>query len=136
MILGLGSDVVSMVRIQQAIEKFGSRFERRVFAKSERELAWKRGSPCIRTYTGRWASKEALLKALGTGLIKGISWKDIIVENLPSGKPVLLVKGEAANYLEKITPYDSEALLHLTISDDFPWVSSTVIIEARSSLPK
>ena len=77
-----------------------------------------------------------MLKALGTGLIKGISFKDIIVENLSSGKPVLLVKGEAANYLKKITPYDSEALLHLTISDDFPWVSSTVIIEARSSLPK
>ena len=103
MILGLGSDIVSMVRIQQAIEKFGSRFERRVFAKSERELAWKRGSPCIRTYTGRWASKEALLKALGTGLIKGISFKDIIVENLSSGKPVLLVKGEAAK--EEFAPY-------------------------------
>ncbi len=136
MILGLGSDIVSMDRVQKTIEKFGSRFESRVFAKTERELAWKRGSPCIRTYSSRWASKEAFLKALGTGIIGGISWKDIIVEKLPSGKPVLLVKGEAKKYLYKIKPHDSEAVVHLTISDDIPWVSATVIIEVRRSLLK
>ena len=136
MILGLGSDIISMERIQKTIEKFGSRFECRVFSKTERELAWKRGSPCFRTYSSRWASKEAFLKALGTGIIRGISWKDIRVEKLPSGKPILLVKGGAKNYLDKIKPHDSEAVLHLTISDDIPWVSATVIIEARRSLPK
>ena len=136
MILGLGSDIVSMDRVQKAIEKFGSRFESRVFAKNERDLAWKRGSPCIRTYSSRWASKEAFLKALGTGIIKGISWKDIRVDKLPMGRPVLLVTGEAKNYLDKIKPHDSETVIHLTISDDVPWVSATVIIEARRSLPK
>ena len=136
MILGLGSDIVSMERIQKTIEKFGSRFECRVFSKTERELAWKRGSPCFRTYSSRWASKEAFLKALGTGIVGGISWKDIRVENLPSGKPVLFVKGEAKKYLNKTKPHDSEVMLHLTISDDIPWVSATVIIETRRSLPK
>ena len=136
MILGLGSDIVSMDRVQKTIEKFGSRFESRVFAKTERDLAWKRGSPCIRTYSSRWASKEAFLKALGTGIIRGISWKDIRVDKLPSGRPVLFITGEAKNYLDKIKPHNSEIMLHLTISDDIPWVSATVIIEARRSLPK
>ena len=90
MIIGLGSDIVSTVRIGKIIEKFGARFEDRVFSDSERELAWKRGSPCIRTFSSRWASKEAFLKALGTGISKGISWKD---SALPTGvfgdKPVL-----------------------------------------------
>ena len=136
MIIGLGSDIVSTVRIGKIIEKFGSRFEDRVFSDSERELAWKRGSPCIRTFSSRWASKEAFLKALGTGISKGISWKDIIVKNLPSGKPVLLINGGAADYLDRIIPNGSETVIHLTISDDIPWVNAVVIIEAIRLLPK
>ena len=136
MIIGLGNDIVSTVRIEKIIEKFGSRFESRVFSESERALAWKRGSPCIRTYSSRWASKEAFVKALGTGISTGISWKDIVVKNLPSGKPVLFVSGVAANYLDEIIPNGLEAVVHLTISDDIPWVNAVVIIEARRSLPK
>ncbi len=130
MIIGLGNDIISIVRMQKAIERFGTRFEKRVFSHSERELAWKRGSPCYKTYSSRWASKEAFLKALGVGMSKGIAWTDISVENFSSGKPALSIRGGAIKRLNKITPDHFESIMHLTISDDFPWVSAVVIIEA------
>ena len=136
MIIGLGNDIVSTLRIKRVIQRFGSRFENRVFSDLERQLAWKRGSPCIRTYSGRWASKEAFLKALGTGISRGISLKDISVRNLDSGKPELLIRGGAMDYLNTIAPHNSEIVVHLTISDDGLWASAVVIIEARRLLPK
>ena len=136
MIIGLGNDIISTERIEKAVQKFGARFENKIFSKLERELAWKRGSPCIRTYSSRWAAKEAFLKALGTGIIKGISWKDVTVTNLVSGKPQLQIRGGASRHLSRITPRNLETVIHLTISDDVPWVSAVVIIEAIRSLPK
>ena len=135
MILGIGTDLANIDRIQKTIDRFGQRFKDRVFTPIEQNKAEKR-KDIAGTYAKRWAAKEACSKALGTGLAMGISWKDIRVKKLPSGKPILLVKGGAKNYLDKIKPHDSEAVLHLTISDDIPWVSATVIIEARRSLPK
>ena len=136
MIVGIGNDIISMHRIEKVIEKFGSRFEKRIFSDLERELAWERGSPCIRTFSNRWASKEAFLKALGTGINNGISWTDISVNKRASGKPFLSIGGEAMKQLKKAIPLNSEAVVHLTISDDNPWVSAVVIIEAIRPLPK
>jgi len=136
MIIGIGNDIISMERIKKTIGKFGFRFESRVFSDSERKLAWERGSPCIRTYSNRWASKEAFLKALGTGISRGISWTDISVENIKSGKPVLAISGGAMIHLNNLIAPNSKAVLHLTISDDKPWVSALVIIEERRALPK
>ncbi|EEW57997.1 holo-ACP synthase [Tritonibacter mobilis] len=129
MILGIGTDLANIERIQGVLDRFGDRFRNRVFteveqAKSERRL------DVAGTYAKRWAAKEACSKALGTGLRMGIAWKDMSVSNLRSGQPVMHVTGWAKERLDQMTPAGHEAVIHVTLTDDHPWAHAMVLIEA------
>ena len=136
MIIGIGNDIVSVRRINKAVQRFGKRFEERIFTREERALAWQRGSPCVRTLSTRWASKEAFVKSLKTGFQKNISWKDISVEKTADGNPILTVTGVALQLLEAAVPENYLPHIHLTISDETEWANAFVLIEARRSLLK
>ncbi len=129
MILGIGTDLANIERIQGVLDRFGDRFRNRVFteveqAKSERRL------DVAGTYAKRWAAKEACSKALGTGLRMGIAWKDMSVSNLRSGQPVMHVTGWSKERLDQMTPAGHEAVIHVTLTDDHPWAHAMVLIEA------
>ncbi len=130
MILGIGTDLANIDRIQGTLDRFGSRFRNRVFTETEQRKAERRHDTAA-TYAKRWAAKEACSKALGTGLRMGISWKDMAVSNLGSGQPVMHVTGWAAARLADLTPPGFEAIIHLTLTDDHPWAQAFVVIEAR-----
>ena len=130
MIIGIGNDLCNIERIEQTLERFGERFENRVFTETEIALA-RRRRLTAETYAKRFAAKEACAKALGTGVPRrGVHWKDLGVVNLPTGKPTLALTGGAAKRLEALTPVGHEAVIHLTITDDHPWAEAQVIIEA------
>ena len=130
MIIGIGNDLCNIERIEQTLERFGERFENRVFTETEIALA-RRRRRTAETYAKRFAAKEACAKALGTGVPRrGVHWKDLGVVNLPTGKPTLALTGGAAQRLEALTPVGHEAVIHLTITDDHPWAEAQVIIEA------
>jgi holo-[acyl-carrier protein] synthase len=129
MILGIGSDLVDIRRIERSIERFGDRFLDRVFTPLERRKADARAER-IPTYAKRFAAKEAMAKALGTGIRKGVFWKDMGVANLPSGKPTMVLTGGALDQLNAMIPAGHRAEIHLTITDDFPMAQAFVIIEA------
>jgi len=130
LILGIGTDLANIERIQGTLDRFGDRFRHRVF--TERELAKAaRRNEDAGTYAKRWAAKEACSKALGTGLRMGISWRDMAVSNLKTGQPVMEVTGWAANRLADMTPAGHEAIIHVTLTDDHPWAQAFVVIEAR-----
>ncbi len=130
MILGIGTDLANIERIERTLERFGDRFRNRVFTDTEQRKAERRmDTPS--TYAKRWAAKEACSKALGTGLRMGIAWKDMHVTNLPTGQPVMHVTGWAKERLEKMTPAGHEAIIHVTLTDDHPWAQAVVLIEAR-----
>ena len=131
MLLGLGNDIVSVKRIKNSYERFGKRFENKIYTKAEIKLIWERGSPCFKTLSSRWAAKEAFVKALGTGFRKGIFWKDISVLNNLNGKPELVIRGQAKVYLNSILPADKSPIIHISISDEKEIVNAIVIIEAR-----
>jgi holo-[acyl-carrier protein] synthase len=130
MIIGLGSDLCSIERIQNSLDRFGERFAARVFTDVERAKA--EGRPFTRagTYAKRFAAKEAFSKAVGTGFRRGVFMKDIGVVNAPSGAPTLALTGGAKARLEAMTPDGYEALVHLTMTDDHPFAQAFVIIEA------
>lgn len=130
MILGIGTDLCNIERIEATLARFGDRFRNRVFTPREQAKAEGRRD-VAGTYAKRWAAKEACSKALGTGLRMGISWKDMAVTNLRSGQPVMHVTGWAAERLKSITPYGHEAIIHVTLTDDHPWAQAFVVIEAR-----
>ncbi|MGB3148158.1 MAG: holo-ACP synthase [Paracoccaceae bacterium] len=130
MILGIGTDLANIERIQGTLDRFGERFLTRVFTETERRKAESRKDRAG-TYAKRWAAKEACSKALGTGLAMGISWKDMAVSNLKSGQPVMELTGWAAEKLAKMTPPRHEAIVHVTLTDDHPWAQALVVIEAR-----
>lgn len=130
MIIGLGSDLCNIERIQSSLERFGERFENRVFTETERAKARKRPYTVAGTYAKRFAAKEAFSKAVGTGFARGVYMKDIGVINAPSGAPTLALAGGAAKQLALITPDGHEARIHLTLTDDHPWAQAFVIIEA------
>ncbi len=130
MILGIGSDLANIERIQATLDRFGDRFRNRVFTEVEQSKAERR-KDAAGTYAKRWAAKEACSKALGTGLQMGISWKDMAVSNLPSGQPVMHLTGWAAERLAALTPPGHEATVHVTLTDDHPWAQAFVVIEAR-----
>ncbi|MER5171681.1 holo-ACP synthase [Thioclava sp. GXIMD2076] len=130
MIIGIGSDLANIERIQNTLDRFGDRFRNRVFTEVEQAKAEARAD-IAGTYAKRWAAKEACSKALGTGLRMGISWKDMAVTNLPTGQPVMEVTGWAAERLAQITPAGHEAVIHVTLTDDHPWAQAFVVIEAR-----
>ncbi|PWE48868.1 holo-ACP synthase [Thioclava sp. NG1] len=130
MILGIGTDLANIERIERTLERFGDRFRSRVFTEIEQRKAERR-KDVAGTYAKRWAAKEACSKALGTGLRMGIAWKDMAVTNLPTGQPVMQVTGWAADRLKEMTPEGYEAVIHVTLTDDHPWAQAFVVIEAR-----
>jgi holo-[acyl-carrier protein] synthase len=130
MILGVGTDLANIERIQRTLDRFGDRFRNRVFTETEQRKAERRHDTAG-TYAKRWAAKEACSKALGTGLRMGIAWKDMAVSNLQTGQPVMHVTGWAADRLRQMTPEGHEAIIHVTLTDDHPWAQAFVVIEAR-----
>ena len=130
MIIGLGSDLCNIERIQSSLDRFGERFENRVFTDLERAKAHKRPFTMAGTYAKRFAAKEAFSKAVGTGFRRGVFMKDIGVINAPSGAPALALTGGAAERLAELVPHGHEARVHLSLTDDHPWAQAFVIIEA------
>ena len=131
MILAIGSDLCNIERIQAALDRFGARFESRVFTEAERARAARRPFTRAGTLAKRFAAKEAFAKAVGTGFRMGVFMKDIGVVNAASGAPTLALSGGARARLAAITPAGHEALVHLTLTDDHPWAQAFVVIEAR-----
>ena len=131
MIIGLGSDLIDIRRIERALERFGERFVNRVFTDIERAKS-DRLKERVASYAKRFAAKEACSKALGTGFSHGVFWRDMGVVNLPGGKPTIRLTGGALARLEDMTPDRHGAQIHLTITDDFPLAQAFVIIEALS----
>jgi holo-[acyl-carrier protein] synthase len=130
MIIGIGSDLIDIRRVEKSLERFGERFTQRCFTEIERRKSDGRKNRAA-SYAKRFAAKEACSKALGTGLAQGVFWKDMGVVNLPSGAPTMRLTGGAAERLAKLMPAGHEAFVHLTITDDFPLAQAFVIIEAR-----
>ena len=131
MILGIGTDLANIDRIQGTMDRFGDRFIQRIFTEREQARANSRPHGVAATYAKRWAAKEACSKALGTGLRMGIAWKDMAVSNLYTGQPVMHVTGWAADRLAAMTPPGHQAVIHVTLTDDHPWAQAFVVIEAR-----
>ena len=131
MIIAIGSDLCNIERIQNSLDRFGERFENRVFTDIERAKAARRPYTRAGTYAKRFAAKEAFSKAVGTGFKAGVFMKDIGVVNLKSGAPTLALTGGAAIRLAAIIPEGHEAFIHLTLTDDHPWAQAFVVIEAR-----
>jgi holo-[acyl-carrier protein] synthase len=131
MIIGIGSDILDIRRIERTIERHGERFLERIFTQAERTKAEKR-TERIRaaTYAKRFAAKEAASKALGTGFRAGVFWRDLGVVNLPSGQPTLRLTGGAAERLKAITPAGHGAVIALTMTDEFPYAQAMVVITA------
>ncbi len=132
MILGIGSDLCDIKRIEQTLEKFGERFIARCFTEIERKKSDRRKERAA-SYAKRFAAKEACAKALGTGLNRGVFWRDMGVVNLPSGQPTMQLTGGAAERLAAITPAGRSAFIHLTITDEYPLAQAFVVIEARDA---
>jgi len=131
MIIGLGSDLCNIERIQASLDRFGDKFVTRVFTDIERAKAEKRVMTRAGTYAKRFAAKEAFSKAIGTGFNQGVFMKDIGVVNLPSGAPTLALTGGAKAKLDAITPPGHAVDIHVTLTDDHPWAQAFVILYAR-----
>ncbi len=129
MIIGLGSDLIDIRRIQKSLDRFGDRFTNRVFTPIEQAKSDRRRERAA-SYAKRFAAKEACSKALGTGLSNGVFWRDMGVVNLPSGKPTFALTGGAERRLQTMVPEGMQAHIHLTITDDYPLAQAFVIIEA------
>ena len=129
MILGIGTDLCNIDRIEQSLQRFGERFVHRCFTDVERRRAEGRVGRAA-TYAKRFAAKEACAKALGTGISHGVAWRDMGVVNLPTGKPTLALNGGAASRLAAMVPAGHEAVIHLAITDDHPMAQAFVVIEA------
>ncbi|MXP27228.1 holo-ACP synthase [Porphyrobacter algicida] len=130
MIIGLGSDLCNIERIQNSLDRFGDRFEQRCFTEIERAKAARRPFTRAGTYAKRFAAKEAFSKAVGTGFKRGVFMRDIGVVNAPSGAPTLALTNGAAKRLAEMLPQGHDARIHLTLTDDHPWAQAFVIIEA------
>ena len=129
MILGIGSDIIDIRRIERTLERFGTRFTERLFTETERRKSEARAGRAA-SYAKRFAAKEACSKALGTGFRAGVFWRDLGVVNLPSGKPTLVLTGNAAARLAAITPPGMRAQIDLSLTDDHPQAQAIVIISA------
>ncbi len=129
MIIGLGNDMVDIRRIEQTLERYGSRFVARIFTDVEQKKSDRRAQRAA-SYAKRFAAKEACSKALGTGFRRGVFWKDMGVVNEPSGRPTMQLTGGAKEQLERITPAGHFARIQLTITDDYPYAQAIVIIDA------
>jgi len=130
MILGIGSDLCDIRRIEKTLARHPERFTQRVFTEIERARAERKANPAA-TYAKRFAAKEACAKALGTGMNRGVFWRDMGVVNQRSGQPTMVLTGGAAERLASLTPAGHTVLIHLTITDDHPYAQAFVVIEAR-----
>ena len=132
MILAIGSDLCNIDRIANSLERWGERFENRVFTEVEKAKGNSRPFTKAGTLAKRFAAKEAFSKAVGTGFKRGVFMKDIGVVNAPSGAPTLALTGGAAERLAAMTPAGHSIHVHLTLTDDHPWAQAFVILEARA----
>jgi holo-[acyl-carrier protein] synthase len=129
MIVGIGSDLIDIRRIEKSLERHGERFVRRIYTDIERTKSEGRAARAA-SYAKRFAAKEACAKALGTGMAQGVFWRDMGVVNLPGGKPTMALTGGAAARLAALLPPGHRAAIHLTITDDYPLAQAFVIVEA------
>ena len=129
MILGLGSDLSDIRRIQTSLDRFGDRFKQRVFTELERTRS-DRKPDAAASYAKRFAAKEACAKALGTGMRRGVFWRDMGVINMRSGQPTMALTGGALERLKAMTPEGMRAVIHLSLTDDHPYAQAFVIVEA------
>lgn len=129
MILGFGNDLCDIRRIERALERYGARFTNRIFTEVEQAKSDRRAARAA-SYAKRFAAKEACAKALGTGIQDGIAWTDMGVVNLASGRPTMALTGAAAARLAAMTPNGMRAIIHLTLTDEYPLAQAQVLIEA------
>ena len=129
MIVGLGSDLTDIRRLQETLDRFGERFVLRCFTEVERARSERKPDRAA-SYAKRFAAKEACAKALGTGIRRGVFWRDMGVVNLRSGKPTMALTGGALKILNEITPAGMTPVIHLSLTDDHPYAQAFVIIEA------
>ncbi|MGP9822106.1 holo-ACP synthase [Salinarimonas sp. NSM] len=134
MIIGIGSDLCDIRRIEASLARFGERFTRRVFTEGERARSERRAARAP-SYARRFAAKEACAKALGTGFAEGVFWRDMEVVNLPSGAPTMALANGAAARLAAITPPGHRAVVHVSLTDDPPLAQAFVVIEALPTAP-
>jgi holo-[acyl-carrier protein] synthase len=133
MIIGIGSDLIDIRRIAKVIERHGERFLDRIFTEAERARAERRAKSekmVVATYAKRFAAKEACSKALGTGIRRGVWWRDMGVVNLPGGRPTMELTGGARERLAVLTPEGHEARIDLSITDDWPLAQAFIVISA------
>ncbi len=135
MIVGIGSDICNIERIERSLERFGDRFLQRVFTETERAKAASRPHTIAGTLAKRFAAKEAFSKAVGTGFKRGVFMKDIGVVNAPSGAPTLHLTGGARERLDALAPAGHAIDIHLTMTDDYPWAQAFVILSLRKMEP-
>src|SRR5262252_9562376 len=136
MIIGIGSDLIDINRVAKVIERHGERFLDRIFTEAERAKAERRAKNekmVVATYAKRFAAKEACSKALGTGIRRGVWWRDMGVVNLPGGRPTMQLTGGAKRRLQAITPQGYEPRIDVTISDEGPMAHAFVVISAVST---
>lgn len=129
MIIGLGSDLADIRRIEKTLERFGERFTNRIFTETEKRRSERKPDKAA-SYAKRFAAKEACSKALGTGFRRGVFWRDMGVANMPSGAPTMALTNGALKRLQEITPAGHRAVVHVTLTDDHPYAQAFVIIEA------
>jgi holo-[acyl-carrier protein] synthase len=135
MIVGMGSDLCNVERIQNSLDRWGDKFLKRVFTEVERAKAASRPHTIAGTLAKRFAAKEAFSKAVGTGFRRGVHVKDIGVVNLPSGAPTLQLTGGARARLDALAPEGHAIDIHLSMTDDYPWAQAIVILTARKLEP-
>jgi holo-[acyl-carrier protein] synthase len=133
-ILGMGSDIVDIRRIERTLERFGERFTQRIYTEIERRKSDRRTARAA-SYAKRFAAKEACAKALGTGFRKNVYWRDLGVVNEPSGRPTMVLQGAAREHLRRMVPAGHEPIIHLTITDEYPYAQAFVIISAVPERP-
>jgi holo-[acyl-carrier protein] synthase len=134
MIVGIGSDLIDIRRVEKVIERHGERFLSRIFTDVERAKAERRARSTD-TYAKRFAAKEACSKALGTGIRQGVWWRDMGVINLPGGRPTMRLTGGALKRLESLTPPGFEARIDLSITDEYPMAQAFVVISVVPKMP-
>ena len=132
MIVGIGSDLSDIRRVEKTLERFGERFTQRVYTETERARS-ERKNDRASSYAKRFAAKEACAKALGTGIRRGVFWRDMGVVNLRSGQPTMALTGGAAERLAQLMPKGMTPFIHVSLTDDYPYAQAFVIIEAREA---
>jgi len=135
MILGIGSDLIDIRRVARVLDRYGDRFLMRLYTPIERARALRRPDKAAETLAKRFAAKEACAKALGTGISRGVYWRDMGVANLASGRPTMVLTGGALDRLKQLTPQGSLADIHLSLTDDHPLAQAIVVISARTAPP-